>query len=204
MHRLILFFCVVVSLAGCDLLFGPLRETEAVPLPVLPTPVQVRTVGGTICNGVRLDGQTIATAAHCLADETDVSIIENGSTLRATAVEIHPAYEFLAPSGAAGLDLAKIFVSAPLGLAGEVVIAPMQIGPVEIFVRDQAGEFMNIRCEYLGQSGTLTEVSCPVRLGWSGAPVVQNGALVGLLSARGQRQTAGVAQIADAMRLDSF
>lgn len=171
---------------------------------VLPTPVQVRTAGGTICNGVRIDGQTIATAAHCLAGGIDVSIIEAGSTLRATAIRIHPAYEFLDPSGAAGLDLAKIFVAAPLGMAGEVVIAPIQFGPVEIFVRDTAGEFQNIPCEYLGQSGTLTEVSCPVRLGWSGAPVVQNGALIGLLSARGQQEALGVAQIADATRLDSF
>jgi len=202
--RLFLISCIAVLLTGCDLLFGPWTAPDVAPPVLLPTPVEVRTAGGTICNGVRIDGQTVATAAHCLMDGTDVRIIEAGSTLRATAITIHPAYEFLDPSGAAGLDLAKISVPAPLGTVGEVVIVPVQFGPVEIFVRDTAGEFQNIRCEYLGQSGTLTEVSCPVRLGWSGAPVVQNGALVGLLSARGQQQTAGVAQIADATRLDSF
>ncbi|MCF2872060.1 S1 family peptidase [Octadecabacter sp. G9-8] len=204
MHRLFLFSCIAVLLTGCGLLFGPVVEIEDVPAMVLPTPVQIRTAGGTMCNGVRLDGQTVATAAHCLADGTNVSVIEAEATLRPSAVQIHPAYEFLDRSSAAGLDLAKIFVEAPFGAAGEVVIAPLQAGPVEILVRDSAGEFRNVRCEYLGQSGTLTEVSCLVRLGWSGAPVVQNGALVGLLSARGQRQTAGVAQIADATRLDSF
>ena len=197
-----LTFCIFIT--GCAELSDE-RIANANPLPIrVPVPVMLVTVGGTICNGVLLNGQTVATAAHCLSDGTAVSIVEAGFVAPATNTLVHPGYAMMVPELAAGLDLAKLSVASQTGILGEVAIRPVKSGLIEILVVTTSGEYRQIPCGYLGRSGAMVELSCKVSLGWSGAPVVQNGALVGILSARGRAQSVDIVQMADATLLDSF
>lgn len=197
-----LTFCILIT--GCAGL-SDAKTANANALPTrAPAPVLVATAGGTICNGVRLSGRTVATAAHCLADGTAVSIVEAGLVAPATDALVHPGYAMIVSKLAAGLDLAKLSVASLTGIIGEVAIRPVQPGLIEILVVTTSGEYRQIPCGYLGRSGAMVELSCKVSLGWSGAPVVQNSALVGILSARGQAQSVDIVQMADATLLDSF
>ena len=177
---------------------GPARPV------LVPVPLSLTTAGGTSCNGVRIDERTVATAAHCLSDGTTLRLREAGVTQVTSDTMMHPAYAFHPGDDAGGFDLAKVFVASPSGVNGAVPIAPIQPGPVRILVRDAAGELREVPCTFLGRSGRLVELGCRVNLGWSGAPVIQDGALVGVLSARGRGATVEVVQIADASLLESF
>ncbi|KQI70741.1 hypothetical protein AN191_16300 [Loktanella sp. 5RATIMAR09] len=199
-----LTFCILIT--GCaGLSDAKTANANANAFPTrAPVPVVVATAGGTICNGVRLNGQTVATAAHCLADGTSVSVVEAGLVAPATDTLVHPGYAMVVPELAAGLDLAKLSVASQTGMIGELAIRPVEPGLIEILVLTTSGEYRQIPCGYLGRSGAMVELSCMVSLGWSGAPVVQNGALVGILSARGEVQSVDIVQMADATLLDSF
>lgn len=195
-------------ISGCfPILVGglPAPGPSSVLQPVLePVPVIVETTGGTVCNGVRLNARTIATAAHCVSDGTTITVLELGIT-RSVANDVsHPGYTVLPASQAAGVDLAKLTVGAFDARIGQVAIRPIQARPVEIRVLTRSGQYRDITCGFLGQSASLVELTCPVELGWSGAPVVQDGALVGILSARGRVQSVDIVQVADAMGLQTF
>jgi hypothetical protein len=197
-----LTFCIMIT--GCAELSDAKTANANALSTHAPVPVMVTTAGGTICNGVRLNGQAVATAAHCLADGTAVSIVEAGLVAPVMDTVVHPGYAMMVPELAAGLDLAELSVTSQTGITGEATIRPVQSGLIEILVVTTSGEYRQIPCGYLGRSGTMVELSCRVSLGWSGAPVVQNGALVGILSARGQAQSVDIVQMADATLLGSF
>ncbi|WP_333713889.1 trypsin-like serine protease [Yoonia sp.] len=186
--------------AGC----GSSADRVA-PVPVAaPVPVLLQSDLGTVCNAVRLNADTVATAAHCLEEGASFTLNESGFVLPVEASRLHPAYPLADLQNAARFDLAKLSVAAPLGRGGRVVILPVEPGPVDIVAVTQAGATRIVRCQYLGRSGTLVELACAVDLGWSGAPVVQNGALVGILSARGRSDRTDIVQMTDATLLQSF
>ena len=190
-----------LALASCDR--APEQDRSAPTRE--PVPLLVDTAGGTLCNGVRLDPETVATAAHCLADGTAASLREGGSRTRVRAAVPHPAFALLSTQGAGGVDLARLFAAAPDGDdAGRVALRAIGPGPVTILALTPDGVPRRVSCDVLGRSGRMTEVSCAVALGWSGAPVVQDGALVGILSARGRAGGVAVAQVADATLLSTF
>lgn len=198
----------IVFAAGIIGACAPILDLRSIDGPavsvLVPVPLSLTAAGGTSCNAVRIDGRTVATAAHCLSDGTTLRLREAGVTLATGDTLQHPAYDFRTIEDAGGFDLAKVFVASPNGVNGAVPIAPIQPGPVRILVRDAGGELREVPCTFLGRSGRLVELGCGVNLGWSGAPVVQDGALVGILSARGRGATAEVVQIADASLLESF
>lgn len=196
MLKLVVIYLALLAAAGCS------RGAEVAP-PV-PLPVLLQSDTGTVCNAVRLTADTVATAAHCLEGSASFSLTEAGFVLPVTSPVVHPAYALADLQNAAGFDLAKLAVAAPLGDGGQVVIRPVDPGPVDIVALTQSGALRVVRCQYLGRSGTLVELGCAVDLGWSGAPVVQNGALVGILSARGRSGQAAIVQMADATVLQSF
>lgn len=190
-----------LALAGCSR--APADGQDV--LARAPAPLLIETGGGTLCNGVRLDPDTVATAAHCLADGTGITLRDGANRVRATDVVLHPAFALLSAQGAGGVDLARLSVAAPAGdAAGRVALRPVGPGPVTILALAPDGTSRRVSCDVLGQSGRLTELACAVALGWSGAPVVQDGALVGILSARGRADGVAVAQIADATLLSTF
>lgn len=191
---------VVVGLA---MLAAGCSGDAAMPV-VMPSPVLLQSDTGTICNAVRLNAGTVATAAHCLEGGTSFRLSEDGFVLPVTAPAVHPAYALADLQSAAGFDLAKLGAAAPSGQGGQVAIRPVDAGPVDILALTQTGTLRVVRCQYLGRSGTLVELGCAVDLGWSGAPVVQNGALVGILSARGRSGQADIVQMADATYLKGF
>lgn len=175
------------------------------PLPVAaPVPVLLQSDLGTVCNAVRLNASTVATAAHCLEEGARFTLTEGGFVLPADAPRLHPAYPLEESQKAARFDLAKLSVAAPLGWSGQVVIRPVEPGPVDIVAMTQGGATRVVRCQYLGRFGTLMELACAVDLGWSGAPVVQDRALVGILSARGRSDQTEIVQITDAIYLETF
>lgn len=194
--------CILIS--GCVALPDIWRASEETQPVLQPVPLFLETTGGTTCNGVRLDRRTVATAAHCLEEGTSIDIFEAGGVSRTADTRVHPAYDLMNTEQAAGLDLAKIFVISPVDAPGRLLIRPIEPGPVEILVVTKSGAFRRIPCSYLGRSATLVEMSCAVSLGWSGAPIVQNGALVGILSARGQDRSIDIVQMAEATRLNTF
>lgn len=203
MIRLILFAFAALT-TGCA--FVPFADTETTTVSQLRAarPLLLQTDQGQTCNAVRLDEQTIATAAHCVHDQTGVTVFEEGKALYAPDPLEHPGYEISAPDTAARWDLAKLRVPVTDASTGVLAVRPADPAPVEILALTAEGELQNVSCGFLGRSGTLVELSCAVDLGWSGAPVVQNGALVGILSARGQGQTSAIAQMSDATGLSNF
>lgn len=203
MRRLSLLF-VLLSLGGCSFLQARYRPAPVTPsvMPVLP--LALTTVTGVRCNAVRLDQDTVATAAHCVADQAAVMVTELGQGAVARGVVVHPAYELTPSAVSAGVDLARLSIRAVSDETGAIPIRAIQPGAVEIRIPAEGGGYTPIPCSFLGRSGAIVELSCQVSLGWSGAPVVQDGALVGILSARGQGQTAGIAQMADATLLAFF
>jgi hypothetical protein len=200
-HLLVLSLCLG---SGCALLPAETNSARAAPpaRPVLP--VQITTASGTVCNAVRLDSLTVATAAHCIEDDSAVMVVEAERSLAVSSITSHPAFGLAAMAQSAGVDLARLSVMEEPELVGEVPIRAIEPGTVEIRVASPDGTYRAVPCAFLGRSGSIVELSCHVSLGWSGAPIVQNGALVGILSARGQAQTAGIAQMADARLLESF
>lgn len=197
-------FAIATLTTGCA--FVPFTDTQATVASQLraPRPLLLQTDQGQTCNAVRLDNQTIATAAHCVHDQTGTTIFEDGKALFAPDPLEHPGYEVSAPETAARWDLAKLRIPATDASTDILAIRPADPAPVEILALTPEGELQSVPCGFLGRSGTLVELSCTVNLGWSGAPVVQNGALVGILSARGQGQTAAIAQMSDATGLSNF
>lgn len=204
----------MLFLGGCLPIFGgrpPISVPVAEPVPsvvaqtpLTPVPVRVETAGGKLCNGVRLDAQTVATAAHCVSDGTLVTVIEGGRARTVEAVVSHPGYAVLPAAQAGGVDLARLILPVIGPPMAQIVIRPAQPSAVEIRVVTRSGHYQDTPCGFLGQSGDLVELSCSVDLGWSGAPVVQDGALVGILGARGRIQSVDIAQVAAAMRLRTF
>lgn len=200
----------VILLGGClPIIVG--RPPIAGPVPVavaqappVPVPLRVETAGGNLCNGVRIDADTVATAAHCVSDGTTVTVVERGVARVVATVTPHPGHSVLPAAQAGGVDLARLTLASPDGRMGAVAVRPIQPRAVEIRVLTRAGELRDIPCGFLGQSGRLVELSCAVGLGWSSAPVVQDGALVGILSARGRVRSVDIVQMADAMGLLSF
>lgn len=199
-----ILFALATLTTGCA--FVPFTDTDAATVSQVraPRPLLLQTDQGQTCNAVRLDDQTIATAAHCVHDQTGITVFEDGKALFAPDPLEHPGYEISAPDTAARWDLAKLRVPATDASTGVLAVRPADPAPVEILALTPEGELQSVPCGFLGRSGALVELSCTVNLGWSGAPVVQNGALVGILSARGQGQTAAIAQMSDATGLSNF
>lgn len=192
--------CLSMLATGC----GSCADVVVPVSVVAPAPVLLQSDAGTVCNAVRLNAGIVATAAHCLEGGASFTLTEGGFLLPADAPRLHPAYPLADLANVARFDLAKLSVVAPVWQVGRVVIQPVEPGPVEIVALTQGGATRVVRCQYLGRSGTLVELACAVDLGWSGAPVVQNGALVGILSARGRSGLTDIVQMTDAMYLDSF
>lgn len=199
-----IFPVLLVLLGGCAFLPYRFAAQSDLTVSAVIEPLRLISASGTFCNSVRLDNRTIATAAHCIEDGQALSVIEAGQEIIATQATKHPAYELTSPERSTGVDLAKLLVPAKDEILKRVPIRPLQPGPVEIRVIETNGTNLFIPCQHLGRSGTIVELSCGVSLGWSGAPVVQDGALVGILSARSSDITANIVQMADAMLLDTF
>ena len=203
---------LLLALCGCNLFPTRLLPGTALDHGLRPAPAQVRqvlpevieTAEGRRCHAVRLDDRTIATAAHCVAGSVRVDLIENGERIQTRDTLLHPARDLASPDRAAASDLAKLTVPASVLTSARVRIAPLAPGQVTILVRAGSSNTTAIPCGFLGRSGTMAELSCAVSLGWSGAPVVQDGALVGILSGRGRVGALDIAQIAVATGLDSF
>lgn len=133
-----------------------------------------------------------------------VTVVEGGVARTVEAVVSHPGHAVLPAAQAGGVDLARLTLTVIGPPMAQIVIRPAQPSAVEIRVVTRSGHYRDIHCGFLGRSGDLVELSCSVDLGWSGAPVVQDGALVGILSARGRIRSVDIAQVADAMRLRTF
>lgn len=199
---------LILSFTGCA--FAPRFEgmpvytSDPAPSGAEPVPILIETSAGRGCNAVRIDAGTVATAAHCLQGASSVDVFEDGQVSRTASFTENPGFAIAERVVSAGADLAKLRVHAQPGGTRPVAIGEIQPGPVEIHTLTRAGARRVIPCGYLGRSGALVELSCAVDLGLSGAPVVQNGMLVGILSSRGQAQSLAIAQMADATRLYSF
>lgn len=207
---------LILLLAGCDGLpawggrlpvLGGETGPWAAPAPSVPRavrPVVIETTDGRRCNAVRLDDHTLATAAHCVSGAQQVGLIEEGLSRGTTDILLHPAHGMGPAAQGAARDLAKLRLPAQAPTGARVVPAPLVPGPVDILLRSQAGGVEAIPCGFVGRGNGMAELSCTVSLGWSGAPVVQQGALVGILSGRGRVGSADIAQIAEATGLNSF
>ncbi|MBD3786626.1 MAG: trypsin-like peptidase domain-containing protein [Sphingomonadales bacterium] len=203
---------LLVALCGCTVLpprrlavTGPGPVSRSASAPERPVqPEVIETAQGRRCQAVRLDDRTIATAAHCVADALRVDLLGDGAPVQARDILLHPAHDIAPLDRAAASDLAKLTLPAPVPTGARVRIAALAPGEVTILVRTGSSGTTAVACGFLGRSGPMAELSCPVALGWSGAPVVQNGALVGILSGRGRAGTLEIAQIAVATGLESF
>lgn len=209
-HILVVLCTGIAALSGCflpDTGLWPMPPDPRQASPItgaLPAPLRLETSDGRFCNGVRLDERHVATAAHCVHLGGTVTLIENGVATQADAVAVNPGFEFQPTVTAAGADLAKLTVPAPVGNSATVAIGTIQPGSAQVFALSRSGVLEETVCTYLGRSGAIVELSCLVEPGWSGAPVVQNGALVGIVSARGRGPAQSVVQMADAIRLTAF
>ena len=116
-------------------------------------------------------------------------MIENGVATRADAVVVNSGYAFEPTERAAGADLARLTAAGSPGRFTPVTIGAIQPGPAQVLSLSQSGVLHQTACSYLGRSG---------------APVVQNGVLVGIVSAQGSGPEHSVVQMAEAMRLASF
>ena len=196
---------LLMALQGCVLpvIGDPDRTAPADDLPPRPVqPLLFRATDGTVCNAVRTGPDTAATAAHCLDAARPFTLTGSGRSEPILSARANPAYGRLDAAMGAAADLAVLHV--PFDGAGRVVVAPIRPGPVVISARGPGGQRETRRCDYLGRAGGLVELACPIPLGWSGAPVIQDGALVGIVSSRGRGATRGITQMADAARIDSF
>ena len=204
--RLISIIAVALPLHACAALparDGPdISGSSAVAAPRPPEPMLLRAADGTLCNAVRVGPTRAATAAHCL-EAAGPFLLETGSErIPVNDAWSNPAYAVLDPAVGAAADIAVLRLASDGG--GSAPVARIRPAPVMILARTPSGARESRACEFLGLAGGLIELSCEVPLGWSGAPVVQDGALVGIVSARGRGSTAGITQASDAFRIDSF
>jgi hypothetical protein len=182
----------------------PNRGQASLQPATLPVPLRLETDDGRACHGVRLDDRHAATAAHCVQGSATITLFENGIATLAEALVVNPGYAVQTPETAAGADLARLTAAASPGSSAPVVVGMIEPRAAQILSLAPSGAIRQTECAYLGRSGAIVELSCQVDLGWSGAPVVQDGVLVGIVSARGTGAALAVVQMADAMRLAAF
>lgn len=199
--RPITTFIFLLALQGCVLPVIGDRDLSAPSVRTIE-PLLFRASDGTLCNAVRIGPDTAATAAHCLDAAGPFVLSGWGPPVPVLGARANPAYGRLDTVSGAAADLAVLRL--PWGGAGRVPIAAIRPGPARIVARDPEGRIETRACGYLGRAGGLVELACQIPLGWSGAPVIQDGALVGIVSSRGQGTTRNVTQMADAFRIDSF
>ena len=199
-------FAVVLLLQGCGALSLPEDRapgaSQAAASSRVPEPLLLRAADGTLCNAVRIAPARAATAAHCLEAVGPFVLEAEFGALPVLGTRTNPAYALLDPAISAAADLAVLRLSPDMG--GTVAIASIRPGPAVIHARTPSGARASRTCNFLGRAGGLVELECSVPLGWSGAPVLQDGMLVGIVSSRGRGVTSGITQMAEAVRINSF
>ncbi len=162
--------------------------------------VDVRTANGLQCNGFLSGAGQVLTAAHCLSGSGAPGSVTfaDGSRVAAQPNGVNQAWSMASgdPQRQSGLDV------------GRMRISPVSGGPRPRFLQRefQPGEMVELLaerggvsrpCSVLGQTGSLVEVRCQVREGWSGAPIlVRDGSttcVAGLLSGMGQGALSSIA-----------
>jgi V8-like Glu-specific endopeptidase len=174
---------------------------------------RLNVAGTRFCTAALIRPDVIVTAAHCLyhprtharvpeSEMTFVAGLRLGQTAavrKVTRAVAEPRFDFAGAADPAGVtaDLAVLALDRPV--PGEAAAAfataewAAEAGPVAVvsYARDRAQAPSIEDCEVRARFGDAAAIDCAVTYGASGAPVLQDGRVVGVVSAMGRSLEGG-------------
>jgi Trypsin len=155
--------------------------------------VLIRSARGARCTGIVLARDVVLTAAHCVADATELAVYRSteagAESYKVIAVAAHPQYDARSyAKSQAAVDLALLKLALPLSDSQPVVMLERVPRPGERFLVAGFGEAAAGSSAGLGvlQTAILTAIGEPSSLQlWLADPASHGGAVAGLGSCQG-------------------